>query len=228
MTDFDFTRAIKDISPDDDGPSKLSLRTGVIAAVNGGGTVDVTLADGSTVANKPVVGSSVVFSVGQVVNILTGRGQFLVLGGTASSGATTGFPSSYVTIGTPTLTTGVITDLTPATIPYNIGGMYPGSGINFTVPAGQGGLYQAAIVLRYASQASPAGTRQARVNKNGAEFILFNQPAVTNYASSNIVVSGAIRIPMSAGDTVSFGGYQNSGGNLAIMGNSVAWFERVR
>ena len=225
---FDVTQVLKKIVPEQDGPSNVTLRTGVIAAVNGDGTVNVTMGDGTVVTNKPVVGSSVVFTIGQVVNILTGRNQFLVLGGTASSGATSGFPSVYVTLGTPTLTNGVITDLTPTSTPYNIGGMYPGSGSVFTVPAGQGGLYQAGVVLRYASQATPAGARQARVNKNGSEFILFNQPAVSNYTSSNIVVNGGIRLPLVAGDTISFAGYQNSGGNLALVGNSVAWLERVR
>lgn len=225
---IDITKTLKNIVPEQDGPSDVNRRKMVVAAINGDDTVDL-ISSGVTVPSVPVLAGAFL-TVGSNVQVITERGAMLVLGKVGAAIDPTpvaAFPSAYVTLSA-TLANGVVTDFTPATVPYNIGAMYPGSGTTFTVPTGQGGLYQAGIVLRYASQASPAGTRQARVNKNGAEFMLFNQPAVTNYASSNIVVNGGIRLPLVAGDTISFAGFQNSGGSLALVGNSVAWLDRIR
>lgn len=221
----DLTRLLEKLDPRKDGESYTTLRAAPIAAINADGTIDITLS-GVTVSAVPVVGSTSSFVVGRTAQVLTYKGALLALGQTAGSSASAK-PSAFMTFGTPTLTSGSVTVLTP-TVTINDGAMYPGTGTTFTIPSGQDGLYVASIVLRYASQASPVGVRQARINVNGVEHMLFNQPAVSNYTSSNIVVSGAERIPLVAGNTVSFAGYQNSGGDLALTGNCSAWLERVR
>lgn len=85
------------------------------------------------------------------------------------------------------------------------------------------GLWEIGIVLRFASQATAAGQRNARIYKNGSEEIQFGQPAATNYNATNIVCAGITQTVMSVGDYVQAFAYQNSGGSLALTGNSRLW-----
>lgn len=137
----------------------------------------------------------------------------------------TGRPRFNCNFGTPSLTNNTITTLTPSAANANVGSMWPGSGTNITVPSAK--EYEIGIVLRYASQAVAAGMRQARININGSEYMTFQEVAVSNLNATNIIVCGVIRIVLAALDVVSFGGYQNSGGALALAGNSRGWVDQV-
>lgn len=223
----DYTRLLSKLIPQADGEDVLRLRSGVVMAVNSDGTADVAIS-GVTLEDVPVLGSNLALVVGQTAQVLTYRGALLVLGqvgGAASSAVTR--PSAFATFGTPSLTDNTITALTPSAVSVNDGAMWV-SGSTFTVPAGQTGLYEAGIVLRYATQVTALGQRQARINVNGAEHMVFPMPAVDRFNNFNIIASGVTRIPLTAGNTVTFLGYQNSGGALALTGNSCAWLERVR
>jgi len=221
MTEIDYTQALKKIVPEISGPFPVRLRTGTIAAVNGNGTVNVTMADGQTLTNKPVVGTSVVFTPGQVVNVLVSKDQFLVLGPTASSGATSGFPSAFADFGTPSIANATVVDLTPTSVPVNVGGMWT-SGTAFTIPTGQGGLYEMGIACRFVTNAN--GVRQGRISVNGAEYMYWTVPSNSIGQAPG---AGVTRRVMVAGDVVRFNVYQNSGGALAF-GSGTGWLERVR
>lgn len=226
---LDFTRAIEKIVPEDDGPGKVVRRKFTVAAINGDNTVNITDGAGVTTPNVPVLAGAQLI-VGSKVQVLSERGAMLVLGKVGAAIAPPSVnPNAFLTFGTPTLTSGAITTLTPATVPVNDGPMYSGSGTAFTVPTGQGGLYTVGLVLRYASQASASGTRQARVNINGVENMAFQTAAVSpNLNSTNIIVNGAVRVMLNAGDVIEFAGYQNSGANLALVGNSIGYIQKSR
>ena len=105
--------------------------------------------------------------------------------------------------------------------------MWDGASNQLVVPSGMGGLYEAGIVGRFASQTTAAGQRNVRIYKNGAEEMSFTLPAVSNLNSTNIPVGGVTQMALSAGDIVTYWGYQNSGGSLAFTGNSRAWLRRL-
>ena len=226
MTATDYTRLLEKIVPKTDGEDVLRLRAAPVVEINADGTADITLS-GVTVTDVPVVGSSLSLVVGRTVQVLTYRGALLILGHT-DDGAEVARPSAFATFGTPTFTHNSITTITPSTVTVDDGNMYPGSGSTFTIPTGQGGLYEIGMVVRYASQAVAAGVRQARINVNGSEYMLNQIPTTAGLNASNIVVNLVTRRVMTAGDTVAFAGFQNSGGDLALAGNSHGWIERVR
>lgn len=226
MSAFDYTRALEKIVPKEDGEDPLRLRTATVTVINSDGTVDIALS-GVTVEDVPVVGSNLGLVVGRSVQVLVHRGDLLVLGQTAGAAATAN-PSVFALFGTPTFTNNSITTITPTSVTVDDGDMYPGSGSTFTVPSGQGGLYEIGMAVRYASQAVAAGVRQARINVNGAEYMINQIPTTAGLNASNIVVNLVVRRVLAAADTVTFLGYQNSGGDLALTGNSHGWIERVR
>ena len=125
-----------------------------------------------------------------------------------------------------TIANNSITTLTPAAVLVNVGGMWT-SGTDITIPAGQDGEYEVGVLLRYASQATPSGQRHGRIHVNGSEYMTFLESAVSNTAATNIVCSGVIPLVLAGGDTVSFAGYQTSGGSLGIVGNSRGWVRKV-
>jgi hypothetical protein len=227
---IDYIRVLEKLIPGADGQDVLRLRTGTIEAINSDGTVDVAIS-GVTVEDIPVLGSNIGLIEDQACQVLTYRGSLLVLGqvGSGAAGPVVK-PYAYMTFGATSMTDNTIITLTPATVPYNDGAMYPGSGSLFTIPAGQGGVYEVGIVLRYSTQAVTANTRQARIYINGSEYMSFNTPGVTNFNNTNVIVNGSMPIPLAAGATVQFRGFQNSGAApaLTLTGNSVAWIERKR
>lgn len=223
MSDFDYTQILKKIVPEQDGEPNLHLRSATIAAVNGGGTVNVVM-DGVTLPNKPVVGNSVVFSVGQVVQCLVARGVFLVLGGTASSGATSGLPNAQVIFGTPSIPNATLTTLTPGSVPLNTGGMWT-SGTNFTIPAGQSGTYSMGLSLRFTAQGTGTGYRVGRFYLNGVELAgNVNTASGLNGVESS--VTATTRSGLVAGDVITFRTQQTSGGALNLLANGSAWLIR--
>lgn len=135
-------------------------------------------------------------------------------------------PRFVCTFGTPSITNNSVNTLTPTAATYNVGSMWS-SGTDITIPTGEDGDYWVGIVLRYASQTTAAGFRQARFSIGGTEYMQWNIPAPSNLNSTNIEVFGAIRVPLAAGNVITFGAFQNSGGALALVGNSRGWVEKV-
>lgn len=126
------------------------------------------------------------------------------------------------TLGSPSLTSGSVTTITPASALHNVGSMWS-SGTNIVIPTGQGGEYDLGIVARFASQTTAAGFRQARVSINGTEWMQWNTPAPTNLNATNVTAGGVIPADLNAGDVITFAVFQNSGGALGIVGNSTCW-----
>ena len=225
---IDYTRMLDKLIPVADGQDVLRLRTGLVMAINSDGTLDVAIS-GVTVEDIPVLGDNSGFIVSQPCQVLTYRGSLLVLGqvGSGTAGPVTR-PSAFMTFGTPTITNNSVTTLTPSTVPVNDAAMYPGSGTTFTIPTGQSGLYEIGMVLRYALQATAIGVRYAAFFVNGVENITWQMPTTTSFNGARITVGGVTRVSLTAGNTVTFSAYQNSGVSLALDGNSVAWIERER
>lgn len=211
----------KQLIGEDDGQDVLRLRTATVSAVNADGTASIVL-NGVTVTSVPVLMGAVV-TASAVVQVLSYRGSLIIIG---QSG--TAVPHTRVLFGTPTISNNSITTLTPSSSTRDDGDMWPGSGSVLTIPAGQGGTYEAGVVLRYAAQASAAGDRQARVNLNGSEYMVFQTPTSAAVNTFQVTAHGVVEMELSAADQVSFGAYQNSGGGLALVGNGHAWLRRVR
>jgi hypothetical protein len=223
MTEFDPTLLLNKITPKKDAEPKVGLRTATVNAVNGNGTVNIVL-DGVILTGRPVVGSAVVFSVGQVVNVLTGLGTLLVLGGTASSGATSGLPNAQIIWGTPSIPNTTLTALTPGSVPLNTGGMWT-SGTNFTIPSGQGGTYSMGLSLRFTAQGTGTGYRVGRFYLNGVELAAnVNTASGLNGVESS--VTATTRAVLAAGDVITFRTQQTSGGALSLLVNGSGWLQR--
>lgn len=223
---IDFTKILKDIVPDSDGPGEVYRRKMVVAVVNGDNTVDLT-SSGVTIPSVPVLAGAQL-TVGSNVQVITERGALLVLGkvGAPVAPAVTK-PLAHILWGTPNISNGVVTNLTPSSVPVNDGGMWV-SGVNFTVPADQGGLYEIGAAIRYAGQAtSSQGQRQVRFNVNGANYTYYASMA-TSLTDTGTPGFAVIRRIMTAGDTISFSAYQVSTITLALDVSSHAWIERVR
>lgn len=119
-----------------------------------------------------------------------------------------------------------VTEVSASGSLVNVGSMWS-SGTDVTIPSGQDGVYEVGVVLRYASQGTASGMRQARINKNDAEEITFQMPAVAAFNATNIIAAGTTQMGLSAGDVISFGAYQNSGGSLSLTGNCRGWVRRI-
>lgn len=221
---IDYTKILQKIVPEKDGEAYTTLRTATVTALNGNNTVNITLS-GTAVTNVPIVGSILNLSVGQAAQVLTYRGGLLALGQSSYPG--TSKPNALIFFGTPSIANNSVQALTPSSVPINDGALWS-SGTNFLVPSGQSGVYEMGMYLRYATQATASGVRQARFNVNGSEHTLFNEPAASNYNNSNIVANGVTRAFLNAGDVVVFYAFQNSGGALLLALNSIGWIERVR
>jgi hypothetical protein len=122
-----------------------------------------------------------------------------------------------------------ITLLTPTAEQLDVGGMWDsGDPTVITIPSGGAGWFEVGGTFRWASQATAVGQRNIRVYKNGAEEMSFTWPAVSNLNSTNIPVTGVYELALADGDEITFYGFQNSGGSLALTGNSRAWVKRLR
>jgi len=125
-----------------------------------------------------------------------------------------------------TFTNNTIEQITIGTKQWNNAGIWV-SGDQLVVPTGTQGLWEIGIVGRFASQASAAGQRNVRIYKNGSEEMSFTIPAVSNLNSTNIICAGTYEAVVADGDIITFWGFQNSGGSLALTGNSRAWMRQL-
>lgn len=221
---IDYTKLIEKIVPEQDGPSPVHLRKATVIAV-GSDTADITLS-GVTVEDVDVLGGAQL-EVGSLVQVLTGRGVMLILG-KAGAPVTppTINPSALAIFGNPSIANTSATMLTPTSVPVNDGGMWV-SGTNFTIPAGQGGLYEMGIMARFASQVTASGQRHGRFFVNGSDF-MYNAVDVAGLNGTLTPATCNARAVLAAGDTVAFAVFQSSGGALSLISGSHAWLERVR
>lgn len=88
MTDPALLPVLQKLVPQKDGEPYTVHRSAVVAAVNAGGTVDLTMS-GVTVPRVPVLGGASV-GVGDTVSVLAWQGALLVLGATATAVHDTG------------------------------------------------------------------------------------------------------------------------------------------
>lgn len=95
-------------------------------------------------------------------------------------------------------------------------GMSPSSGV-FTVD--EDGLYM--VLGTIAFSGSTAGTRRImRALKNGTTDVFHNEVAMLSAAAGMSSMPFCFTVPMTAGDTIEFQGWQNTGGNLAWEGTA--------
>lgn len=105
---LDYTSLLKKLTPDRDGEPHTHLRTGVVAAINSDGTLDITMSSGVLVPDVPKL-DGVNPAVGAVVQMISFRGVLLVIGGvlggvSATTGNVTQFGGSNPTTTSTTYT----------------------------------------------------------------------------------------------------------------------------
>jgi hypothetical protein len=89
----------------------------------------------------------------------------------------------------------------------------------FTIPAGQGGKYLLTSTIIWANNAT--GARQYAFYKNGSTLgnaAIFPSSTSASYSGQ----SGVLVVDLAAADYIEVFGYQNSGGNLALVGSSTS------
>lgn len=94
----------------------------------------------------------------------------------------------------------------------------------FTVPTA--GFYQVCGSLQFASASRPAGQYIAIILKNGSEYYAseqVTQATATNFTGTS--VSGLLKC--AAGDTISLGVFQDTGGPAALSGNATKNFMTI-
>lgn len=120
---MDYTKLLKKITPARDGEPLTHLRVGVANTINSDGTVDVVLS-GVVIPSVPRLAGAVV-QEGQSIQMIGSRGSLLILGGTATGGA-----SPVRRIGTSIMVTDSATFTTTAvqvasiTVPLVSGSVY--------------------------------------------------------------------------------------------------------
>jgi hypothetical protein len=93
-----------------------------------------------------------------------------------------------------------------------------------TIPAGLGGYYLIVVGAQWNSNSS--GYRQITIQKNAtSNVMIFDYPGLS---VSNSYIGKSTIFNLTAGDYINAVGYQNSGGNLALGGGSVATFFSVQ
>lgn len=222
---IDISQIKKKLVPTPDGQDELRLRTGVVDAINANGTVDIVLS-GVTMTNVPVLATGYTLTVDRAVQVATYRGSMLVLGHVAASEGDTVQPRFAGSLAVTGIASGgSVTTLTPTGAIVNIGGMWV-SGANIVIPSGGGGEYRAGISLRFSSQATGTGFRQARVTVNGSEHMQWNHSA-NGVNNTNSTVMGQEPLILADADVVTFGAFHTAGATLDIIGNSRLWLERI-
>lgn len=81
---LDYTSLLKKLTPDRDGEPHTHLRTGVVAAINSDGTLDITMSSGVLVPDVPKLAGAYA-PVGAAVQMISFRGVLLVIGATSDN-----------------------------------------------------------------------------------------------------------------------------------------------
>lgn len=139
---------------------------------------------------------------------------------TAANGAINAANPNFVGTLSGNVPNTTVTTLTPSAALYNTGSMWTPGGSVVTVA--EAGEYEVGITTRYPT--SPTGTRYVRISVNGTEYMSL---VVTAVASFNTTVQLIEKIPLAAGDQVSFAVQQTSGGTAALVANSKCWVSRT-
>lgn len=169
-----------------------------------------------------VTGSSDQFSVRDVrfIGNLTAPTNNLVLPSIPTDALFSLLPRSraYSGASQPT-TSGVPTILTFDTNQYDYGPVHS-TAVNptrFTVPVGGSGVYAFVAQARFDQNA--AGVRQFQVLKNGSLPIAFAFISAASLGDTCVPVAG--QIDLVAGDYLELQVFQNSGGNLNVLGGNI-------
>lgn len=95
---------------------------------------------------------------------------------------------------------------------YDVGGMFSATSTTLaTIPAGKGGLYLVSVAIEFDTNST--GYRALYLNRNGSTQ---TRQTVTAISGNPTRVESTTIMNCAAGDTISIGVFQNSGGNLNI------------
>jgi hypothetical protein len=117
---------------------------------------------------------------------------------------------------TKTLANNTTTTLDVGSVLYNVGGMYT-SGT--TVTTTTDGIFEVGLALRYATNAT--GVRQARCTVAGSSGYYYEEKNALS--GQNTSMSWTFEDSLTSGTTITFDGFQTSGGNLALTGLCRGW-----
>lgn len=213
----------------------LTLRVGVVAAVNSNGTANITLS-GVTLTNVPVLATGQNLITGLPVQVVTYRGSFLVLGHVAGTNTPAG--RKYVIKGADqNLTNTTMTDITGMSIPLEANASYAYQAffayagnqagdikLAFTGPAGFSmSRYIVAPQLGSTSNINTAVTMIRRSAGTAQEAGATGTGDFTNWLESGIIRTGS-----TAGSAQVQAAQQTSSANATIFRNdSYMFYERI-
>ena len=119
-----------------------------------------------------------------------------------------------------TLATGTATLVTFEYEDIDVGGYFTtGANTKMTIPSGKGGKYLIVVQLMYANSATSNTSRESRLRVNGATSKHQTYTVGMNMTRPQCVYSVDV-LDLAAGDYVEVQGYQDSGGNLNIVGDT--------
>lgn len=98
---------------------------------------------------------------------------------------------------------------------YDNAGLYNGTALGFTIPAGMAGLWQFSAVMGFPG--TTANTlRWTQVQKNGAGFVGSTVATSTATVANGVGTNLSDDIVLAAGDTLTLHGFQDSGGPITV------------
>jgi hypothetical protein len=156
--------------------------------------------------------------------------QILVADSTASTGLKWAAPTAAGFVGAyayksanQTLTSGASTLISFNTENFDTNGFHDNATNNsrMTIPTGYGGKYLLSVMFYYASNA--AGYRELTIKKNGSFINYFYAPG----NSQPNTIQGALVLSLVAGDYIELSSYQNTGGNLDVIGGADATYFQI-
>lgn len=134
-------------------------------------------------------------------------------------------PVCVLTKGTASIANNTLTTITSWTELIDDWNMYTAGSV-ITVP--YTGLYAVTLEARWASQATVAGFRQARIDVGGTEQMVFNLAPTTALNATNVVTPITHVMQLTASEQIEGKVFQNSGGALDIIGNTRITVQMLR
>ena len=190
------------------------------------------VASTQTLTNKTMSGASNTFTAIPLANQSSGAssaGQILVsTGSAAASWQTPPIAIAYRSTNL-SLSTGSTTDVVADTEVIDSASAYDNTTGVFTVPAGQGGIYEIGASLILASSSAFNGTTEIfAFDLAGTQAVNLLQTVPVS-ASVNIHYSASVLVSLSASNTAKITAVQDSGSGHNIVGNvgSRVWFRKV-
>ncbi len=239
LTNKSFSDSTCVFSDNADSTKKVALE---VSGVTTGNTrvltvpdFDLTLAgvaSTQTLTNKTMSGASNTFTAIPLANQSSGAssaGQILVsTGSSACSWQTPPIAIAYRSTNL-SLTTSTTTDVVADTEVIDSASAYDNTTGIFTVPAGQGGIYEIGASLILASSAAFNGSTEIfAFDLAGTQSMNLLQTVPVS-ASVNLHYSATVLVSLSASNTAKITAVQDSGSGHNIVGNiaSRIWFRKV-